>query len=118
MEHFKERLQETFPESAKEFPWKKAEEMVIQRLLILGKKALKWFSLILLVASSLSDVLLSISRDRELLIPLGLFLGCMMADFLKETSQDLFQVTEVFLPSFILCLKSICVALGCLLDMH
>ncbi|XXG56802.1 hypothetical protein AAC387_Pa03g4124 [Persea americana] len=90
-----EKLWETFPESAKEFPWKKAEELVFQRLLFLGKKASKWFLLILFITGSLSDIALSISRDRELLIPLGLFIGCVMADFFKETSKDLFQVTEV-----------------------
>lgn len=95
MDHFTEKVWETFPESAKEFPWKKAEELVVQRLLFLGKKASKWFLSILFITSSLSDIVLSISRDRELLIPLGLFIGCVLADFLKETSKDLFQVTEV-----------------------
>lgn len=93
--HVTDRLLQSLPESVKEFPWMKAEEIVLQRFFTLLKRALRWTLLVLFVLGSISDIILSISRNRELLIPLGLFLGCAMADFLKETSQELFQTTEV-----------------------
>ncbi|XP_058081281.1 uncharacterized protein LOC131229359 isoform X2 [Magnolia sinica] len=91
---FAGRLWETFPEPVKEFPWKRAEEMVLQSLFVLGRRALKWALITLFVASSLSDVIFAISRNQELSIPVGLFLGCTMADFLKQTSQELFPITK------------------------
>ncbi|KAI3958841.1 hypothetical protein MKX01_023517 [Papaver californicum] len=87
---FGEKLWQTFPEPVKEFPWKKAEDVVLQRLLFLGKEALKWFLITLFAFSSLSDILLSISKNKELMIPLGLFIGCATADIFKETSKELF----------------------------
>jgi len=68
----------------------------MERLLFLGQKALKWTLIILFVFSSLSDVIFSISRNQELMIPLGLFVGCLMTDFLKEISRELFRNTEVY----------------------
>ncbi|KAL6012854.1 hypothetical protein ACLOJK_003343 [Asimina triloba] len=91
---WKKALWQTFPEPVKEFPWKKAEGVLLQQLFFLGQRALGWVLIILFVASSLSDVIFAISRNRELLIPVGLFLGCLMADFLKETSQELFPTTQ------------------------
>ncbi|XP_077220667.1 uncharacterized protein LOC143854534 isoform X2 [Tasmannia lanceolata] len=85
------RVLETFPDSVKEFPWRKAEDTMLQRLLLLGQKALKWSLIALFITSSFLDIVFSISRNRELMIPLGLFIGCTIADFLKETSQELFQ---------------------------
>ncbi|KAI3880133.1 hypothetical protein MKW92_018414 [Papaver armeniacum] len=81
---------QTFPEPVKEFPWKKAEDIMLQRLLFLGKEALKWLLITLFAFSSLSDILLSISKNKELLIPLGLFIGCVVSDIFKETSKELF----------------------------
>ncbi|KAF8406167.1 hypothetical protein HHK36_008247 [Tetracentron sinense] len=94
VDNFKEKLCETFPQPVKEFPWKKAENIVLHRLLFLGEKALKWSLITLFIVSSFSDVIFSISRNRELTIPLGLFVGCTMADFLKETSQELFPTAK------------------------
>ncbi|KAI3831619.1 hypothetical protein MKX03_017467 [Papaver bracteatum] len=87
---FGEKLWQTFPETVKEFPWKKAEDIMLQRLLFLGKEALKWSLIILFAFSSLSDILLSISKNKELLIPVGLFIGCVVSDIFKETSKELF----------------------------
>jgi hypothetical protein len=92
----REKLWEAIPDSVKEIPWKKAEKILIERLLFLGQKALKWTLIILFVFSSLSDVIFSISRNQELMIPLGLFVGCLMTDFLKEISRELFRNTEVY----------------------
>lgn len=86
-----ERLWETSPRPLKEFPWKEAKDMVIKRSLFLGQKALKWSIIVLLVVSSVSDVLLAISRNRELMIPLGLFIGVALTDFLKEFLHEYFQ---------------------------
>ncbi|KAI3903448.1 hypothetical protein MKW98_032102 [Papaver atlanticum] len=87
---FGEKLWQTFPEPVKEFPWKKAEDIMLQRLLFLGKEAFKWSLITLFAFSSLSDILLSISKNKELLIPLGLFIGCVVSDIFKETSKELF----------------------------
>ncbi|XP_010248311.1 PREDICTED: uncharacterized protein LOC104591222 [Nelumbo nucifera] len=91
MDKLGEKIWEALPEPVKEFPWRRAEDIVIQQLLLLGKKALKWSLITAFVLSSLSDIIFSISRNRELLIPIGLSVGCMMAEFLKETSGELFQ---------------------------
>ncbi|GLT71888.1 hypothetical protein SLA2020_438750 [Shorea laevis] len=90
----REKLWEAIPDPVKEIPWKKAEKILMERLLFVGQKALKWTLTILFVFSSLSDFIFSISRNQELMIPLGLFVGCMMTDFLKEISHELFCNSE------------------------
>ncbi|KAE8056997.1 hypothetical protein FH972_013722 [Carpinus fangiana] len=90
----REKLWEAVPDSVKEIPWKKAEKTLMERLLFLGQKALKWTLIVLFVFSSLSDVIFSISSNQELMIPLGLFVGCLMTDFLKEISHELFRNSE------------------------
>ncbi|XP_057973965.1 uncharacterized protein LOC131161944 isoform X2 [Malania oleifera] len=94
MTKVKERLLEDVPDFMKDFPWKKAEDMVLHKFLFLGQKALKWSFLTLFIFSSLSDIIFAISRNKELMIPLGLFAGCMLADFLKEISQELVDNSE------------------------
>ncbi|CBI19349.3 hypothetical protein VitviT2T_027400 [Vitis vinifera] len=94
MSILRKRLWEAAPDSLKDFPWKKAEDTVLQQLLLLGQKALKWSFITLFILSSVSDVIFCISRNKELMIPFGLFVGCMMADFLKETSRELFPNSE------------------------
>ncbi|KAI3957082.1 hypothetical protein MKX01_004373 [Papaver californicum] len=86
---FGEKLWQTFPEPVKEFPWKKAVDIMPQRLLSLGMEALKWSLTTLFAFSSLSDILLSISKNKELMIPLGLFIGCAAAGIFNETSKEL-----------------------------
>ncbi|CAK7347368.1 unnamed protein product [Dovyalis caffra] len=90
----KERLWSAIPYSAKEFPWRKAEDVLFKRLLLVGQKAFKWSLITLFLFSSLSDVMFSISRNRELMIPFGLLVGCLMTDFLKEISMEVFQAPE------------------------
>ncbi|EOY15634.1 Embryo defective 1273, putative [Theobroma cacao] len=90
----KERLWETTPETVKDFPWKKAENLLLERLLFVGHKALKLSLVTVFVISSLSDFLYSISRNQELMVPFGLIVGCLMTDFLKETSQEAFRSPE------------------------
>lgn len=92
----KERLWETTPETVKDFPWKKAENLLLERLLFVGHKALKLSLVTVFVISSLSDFLYSISRNQELMVPFGLIVGCLMTDFLKETSQEAFRSPEVY----------------------
>lgn len=90
----KERLWHAIPDSAKEFPWRKAEDLLLKRLLLVGQKAFKWSLVILFLLSFLADVMYSISRNRELMIPFGLLAGCLMMDFLKEISMEVFQAPE------------------------
>ncbi|XVE55696.1 hypothetical protein DITRI_Ditri03aG0179100 [Diplodiscus trichospermus] len=90
----KEKLWEHTPDSVKDIPWKKAENLLLQRLLSVGQKALKLSIVTLFVFSFLSDFIYSISRNQELMIPFGLIVGCFLADFLKET-YEAFCSTEV-----------------------
>ncbi|XP_021284491.1 uncharacterized protein LOC110416748 isoform X2 [Herrania umbratica] len=90
----KETLWEATPETVKDFPWKKAENLLLERLLFVGQKALKLSLVTVFVISSLSDFLYSISRNQELMVPFGLIVGCLMTDFLKETSQEAFRFPE------------------------
>ncbi|XVE55695.1 hypothetical protein DITRI_Ditri03aG0179100 [Diplodiscus trichospermus] len=83
----KEKLWEHTPDSVKDIPWKKAENLLLQRLLSVGQKALKLSIVTLFVFSFLSDFIYSISRNQELMIPFGLIVGCFLADFLKETYE-------------------------------
>lgn len=91
----KERLWKAIPNSLKEYPWKKAEVVLLKHLLFFGQKALKWSLLTLFISSSLSDIIYSISRNQELIIPFGLLVGCLMTDFLKEVSQEMFHTGQV-----------------------
>ena len=93
----KERLRENTPDSVKDFPWKKAENLLLQSLLFAGKKALKLSLVAFFVLSCLSDFIYSISRNQELMIPFGLIVGCLMTDFLKETSQEAFRSSKVYI---------------------
>lgn len=86
-----ESLRDTSTNKLKEFPWTEARSMVAEQLLILGDKALKWSLVLLFSISFLSDVFMAIAGNRELMIPLGLFTGVLLADFLKESSQEFFQ---------------------------
>ncbi|PON65579.1 hypothetical protein PanWU01x14_115910 [Parasponia andersonii] len=86
----KEKLEKAIPDSVKEFEWEKAADAVVEQLVSLGQKALKWSIVVLFALGSLSDVIFSISRNQELMMPFGLLFGCLAADFLKETSQQVF----------------------------
>ncbi|KAF7817407.1 myb proto-oncogene protein [Senna tora] len=90
----KEKLREALPVSIKEFPWNKAERKLLDRLISLARKALNWSLVLFFVFSSISDIVYTLSMNRELIIPFGLFVGCLVADFLKETSQELFHSPE------------------------
>lgn len=91
-----EKLKDVLPAAVQEFPWSKAEHKLVDRLISLAKEALKWSLVLFFVFSSVSDIVYTISVNRELIIPIGLFAGCLMADFLKETSQELFHSSEVY----------------------
>lgn len=89
----KEKLIEAVPNSIQEFPWKKAQPILLDRLLLFMQEALKWSLVLYFILSSLSDVVYTFSINRELIIPVGLFVGCLIADFLKEISQELFHTS-------------------------
>lgn len=90
------------PYPVKDFPWKKAEDQVLQRLLSLGQEALKWSFVAWFLSSFLSDVIVTISRNQELVMPFGLFAGSLMSDFMKDTLEDLFPQQEVLCRAVIL----------------
>lgn len=90
IENLKEKMQEVVPEPVKIFPWKEAEKILLERLLFMGKETLKWSLLLFFVFSSLSDFVASVVRNQELLIPIGLFVGVLLTDLLKEISQEVF----------------------------
>lgn len=99
IENLKEKVQEVVPEPVKFFPWKEAEKVLWERLLSMGKETLKWSLLLFFVFSSLSDSVASIVRNQELLIPIGLFVGVLLTDLLKEISQEVLGKSEVLVAS-------------------
>ncbi|XP_057532481.1 uncharacterized protein LOC130810435 [Amaranthus tricolor] len=90
----KEQLQNSLPDSVKNFPWKKAEHQALQRLLSFGGEVFKWSFIAWFFSSFLSDIIATISRNQELLVPFGLLFGCLIADFIKVTSEEVFQLKE------------------------
>lgn len=89
-----EKLKEAIPVSVQEFPWKKAEHILVDRLFNLAQEAVKWSLILFFIFSSVSDVVYTFSINRELIIPVALFVGCLVADFLKEISEELFHRSE------------------------
>ncbi|TYK20112.1 putative Embryo defective 1273 [Cucumis melo var. makuwa] len=94
IENLKEKMQKVVPEPVKIFPWKEAEKILVERLVFMGKETLKWSLLLFFVLSSFSDFVASIVRNQELLIPIGLFIGVLLTDLLKEISQEVFGNSE------------------------
>ncbi|RWW36806.1 hypothetical protein BHE74_00058141, partial [Ensete ventricosum] len=82
------KIWEASPKSLKEFPWEEAKDMVLRQLFFLVKRALMWSFIGLYAISFISDISLAISRDRELLGPVGLFVGVALADYIKESLQE------------------------------
>ena len=101
------KLSEFIPPSVQNFPWAKAENAALQHLLALGQLALKWSLTALIILSSASDFIYSISKNKELVIPFGLFCGCVVADFLNETSHELIRSTQV-MDSQLITLSFLC----------
>ncbi|CAA3005550.1 Hypothetical predicted protein [Olea europaea subsp. europaea] len=92
----KDKLLGFIPDSFKQFPWKEAKGVAQQELLVWGKEALKWSLTAILIFSFASDIIYSISRNKELLIPFGLFVGCLMTNYLNEVSQELSHNDKVY----------------------
>ncbi|KAJ8771375.1 hypothetical protein K2173_026552 [Erythroxylum novogranatense] len=90
----KERLLEAVLEPVKDFPWRKAKDVLMKRFLSVGKKVFKWCFVAYFILSFLSAVILSISRSQELVIPFGLLVGCLVTDFLKEIMQEMLPAEE------------------------
>lgn len=91
----KEKLWKLTPDSVKHFPWKKAESVALHELLVLAKETLKWSLLACFAFSCLSDILYSISRNKELVIPFGLFVGILITKFIDEISGELMRDHKV-----------------------
>ena len=94
LHNLSDALWKTLPEPVKEFPWKEAETVIAHRLFMLGSRVLKSFLLVGFVLSFASDLIFSFLRGRELIVPLGLTIGVVMADFLSETAKEFFQIPE------------------------
>ncbi|XP_062099589.1 uncharacterized protein LOC133805423 isoform X1 [Humulus lupulus] len=90
----KEKLQKVIPDSVKELELERGADILVQKLLSLGQKALKWSTVVLIALSFLSDVIFTISRNQELVMPFGLLAGCLVADFLKEISIEVFPNSQ------------------------
>ncbi|KAG9147159.1 hypothetical protein Leryth_005393 [Lithospermum erythrorhizon] len=88
LDHVNWRILEFTPDPVKRFPWKKAVNVALQQLLMTGKEALKLSLLAVFVVGSLSDIVGSISKSKELLVPLGLLVGCAISEFVKDVSQE------------------------------
>uniref|UniRef100_A0A7N0SXF1 Uncharacterized protein n=1 Tax=Kalanchoe fedtschenkoi TaxID=63787 RepID=A0A7N0SXF1_KALFE len=95
----KKRLLEVIPEPVKQVPWKNAERIFLNKLLEAGEKTLKWVFIPLFVLSAFCDIVFSILKNKELLIPIGLFIGCTVSDLFNETSRELFHKSEGSGPS-------------------
>ncbi|XP_062099590.1 uncharacterized protein LOC133805423 isoform X2 [Humulus lupulus] len=91
----KEKLQKVIPDSVKELELERGADILVQKLLSLGQKALKWSTVVLIALSFLSDVIFTISRNQELVMPFGLLAGCLVADFLKEISIEVFPNSQL-----------------------
>lgn len=91
IENLKAGLQSASPKPLKEFPWEKAKTKALERLLFLGKNALKWSFITWFIFTFVIDVSLAVSTNREVMIPVGLFIGVTLANFLKETAEEFFQ---------------------------
>lgn len=91
----KEKLWEAIPTSVKDLEWKKAVEILLHRLMFIAQKTLKWSIVMYFIFSSLSDLAFSVSRNQELMIPFGLFTGCLISNILNETSQQVLNHSEV-----------------------
>ncbi|KAK6940325.1 hypothetical protein RJ641_029856 [Dillenia turbinata] len=85
----RKQLTQVASDTVKHIPWKKAENVLLLQLLSLGHMACKWSLVALFVCSFLSDAMYSILRDRELLIPIGLLIGSVLVDFLKESFLEI-----------------------------
>ncbi|GER31136.1 leucine-rich repeat protein kinase family protein [Striga asiatica] len=73
LNYTKDKLWASIPCSVKQFPWEKAESIALQKLLVFGKETLKWSLLAFFGFSCIFDIPYSISRNKELVIPFGLF---------------------------------------------
>ncbi|GMH03212.1 hypothetical protein Nepgr_005051 [Nepenthes gracilis] len=91
----KECLWKWVPDSLRDYPWKKAADVFLGRLLFLSQKAFKWSFIAWFAFSFVLDFTFAVSRNRELVVPLGLLLGCLLTDWMAETSRELFPNSEV-----------------------
>ncbi|EPS70052.1 hypothetical protein M569_04711 [Genlisea aurea] len=90
-----EKLLQAIPGSLKSFPWKKLETFALRKFLVLGKESLKWSLLALYALSFVSDIVYSISQNKELAIPFGLFAGYVIACYIDDISRELSKDREV-----------------------
>ncbi|KAB2594629.1 hypothetical protein D8674_030079 [Pyrus ussuriensis x Pyrus communis] len=77
----KEKLWEAVPPPVQELPWRKAADTTLEQLLLLEiKETFIWSYVTLGTLSFLSDIIFSIFRNYELVIPFGLFVGSLLTD--------------------------------------
>ncbi|XP_051149733.1 uncharacterized protein LOC127264310 [Andrographis paniculata] len=88
LNYTKDKLWEFVPGSVKQFPWKNATNVALRDLQALGKKTLKWTLLAYFALSCPSDIVYSLSGNKDLMIPLGLIIGCVMANYFDDISKE------------------------------
>ncbi|GAB2269568.1 hypothetical protein Dimus_004488 [Dionaea muscipula] len=91
----KDRVWKSTPDRIKDFPWKKAEAVILQPLLFLARESFKWCFIAWFLLGFVNDVIFAISKNQELVMPFGLFLGCLGSDSIMEASrEELFPHSE------------------------
>ncbi|KAJ0967719.1 hypothetical protein J5N97_024636 [Dioscorea zingiberensis] len=86
-----DKAQHATSKTIKEFPWNEAKDLVLVRVLLLAKNVATWFFIACFIFGSISDLYLSVARKKELMIPIGLFIGVILAEILRESSVEFFQ---------------------------
>jgi hypothetical protein len=75
------------------FPWGKVGKRFVERVVDLSWVSLKWLGPPLLVVSAAREMLYTLLVKKDLLIPLGMVIGCLTAKSVGNASIDLqFQV--------------------------
>lgn len=100
LNYTKDKLWKFIPGSVKDFPWNKASSVALHEFLVLGKKPLKWSLLACFTFSCLSDIAYSISRNKELVFPFGLFVGSLLTKYVDEIARELLHERKVKLFGF------------------
>ncbi|XP_045824894.1 uncharacterized protein LOC123917263 [Trifolium pratense] len=88
-EKHEEEEEEAMPNAVQEFTWRKALHTLLDGLQLL----VKWLLFLNFFVTFFATIYL-FSVNRELVIPVGLFGGCVVAHFMKEISLEWFHRSE------------------------
>eukprot|EP00252_Welwitschia_mirabilis_P004450 TRINITY_DN14795_c0_g1_i1.p1 TRINITY_DN14795_c0_g1~~TRINITY_DN14795_c0_g1_i1.p1 ORF type:complete len:239 (-),score=28.08 TRINITY_DN14795_c0_g1_i1:150-866(-) len=81
-------LKNVMPESMGKFPWKKAF-MKVTAVSIVG--AAKFLLVTTLIVTFLNETSFCLMEDKDVFVPIGLFIGCVFAESIKNTALELFE---------------------------